>query len=60
MNSEVHERKVITRDELLAGTLDAAACTKEHEDELRRKTRDFRTPVAKCTEVHGGILEHLL
>jgi len=32
MKSEVYERKVDTRDELLAGTLDSAARTKKHED----------------------------
>jgi hypothetical protein len=47
-------------DELLARILDAAACIKEREDQLRRKTRDLRTGVVKCTEVDGGILEHLL
>ena len=46
-------------DELLASILDAAACIKKREDQLRRTTRDLRTRVAKCTEVDGGILEHL-
>jgi hypothetical protein len=48
------------KDELLARILDAAACIKKREDQLRRTTRDLRTRVAKCTEVDGGILEHLL
>jgi hypothetical protein len=47
-------------DELLARILDAAACKKTREDQLRRTTRDHRTRVAKCAEVDGGILESLL
>ena len=60
MKSEVYKRKVDTPDELLARTSDAAACVKKREDQLGRTTRDLRTPVAKCTEVGGGILERLL
>jgi len=52
--------KVETPDELLARILDAAACIKKREDQLRRKTHDLRTRAAKCTEVDGGISEHLL
>jgi hypothetical protein len=47
-------------DELLARILAAAASIKKREDQLRRTTRDLRTRVAECTEVDGGILEHLL
>jgi hypothetical protein len=47
-------------DELLASILDAAARIKKREDQLRRTTRHLRTRVAKCTEVDGGILQHLL
>jgi hypothetical protein len=47
-------------DELLASILDAAACIKTREDQLRRTTRDLSTRVAKCTEVDGGVLERLL
>jgi hypothetical protein len=47
-------------DELLARILDAAAGIKKREDQLRRTARDLHTRVAKCTEVDGGILEHLL
>jgi hypothetical protein len=47
-------------DELLVRILDAAVCIKKREDQLRRTTRDLHTRVAKCTEVDGGILEHLL
>jgi len=48
------------KDELLARILDAVACIKKREDQLRRTTRDLRTRVAKCTEVDGGIFERLL
>jgi hypothetical protein len=47
MNSEIHRRKKNIRDELLAFSLDAAACRKKHEDQLRRTTRHLRTRVAK-------------
>jgi len=60
MNSEVYKRKVDTRDELLARMLDAAACVKRREDQLRRTTRDLHKRVAKCTEVNSGIFENLL
>jgi hypothetical protein len=60
MKREVYKRKVGMPDELLAGTLDAAASVMKREDQLRRTTRDLHTPVAKCTEVDGGIFEHLL
>jgi len=60
MKSEGYITKVDTADELLARILDAAACTKKREDQLRRKTRDLRTRVAKCTEADGGIFENLL
>ena len=58
--SEVYKRKVDTRDELLARILDAAACIKKREDQLRRTTRDLHTPVAKFTEVDGWIFKYLL
>ena len=51
---------VDTPDELLARILDAAGCIKIREDQLRRTARDLRTRVAKCIEVDGGILGHLL
>jgi hypothetical protein len=34
--------------------------SKEREDQLRQTTRDIRTRGAKCTDVGGGILQHLL
>jgi hypothetical protein len=52
--------KVETPEELLARILGAAACIMNRENQLRRKTRDLRTQVTKCTEVDGGISEHLL
>jgi hypothetical protein len=60
MKSEGNKRKQDTLDDLLARIRDAAACIRKREDQLRRTTRDFRTRVAKCTEVDGGIFEHLL
>jgi phage gpG-like protein len=59
MKGEVYERKVDTRDELLARILDAAACKKTREDQLRRITSDLRTRVAKCFEVDSGVFENL-
>jgi hypothetical protein len=60
MKGEVYKRNMDTRDEMVARILDAAARIKKREDQLRRTTRDLRTRFSKCTEVHGGILEHLL
>jgi len=60
MKSEVYKRKVDTADELLASILDVAGCAKGGGDQLRRTTRHIDKRVAKCVEVDGGILEHLL
>ena len=61
MKSGVYKRNVDTGDELLARILDAAAAgTDKRPDHLRRTARHLRTRVAKCTEVDGGICEHLL
>jgi len=60
MKSEVYRKKVDTRDELLVNILDVIACIKERQDILRRTTRHVFTRVAKCTDVDGGIFEHLL
>ena len=49
-----------TPDELLASILDAAACIKKRDDQLRLTIPDLRTRVAKFTEVDGGVFEHLL
>jgi hypothetical protein len=60
MKSEVYERKVNRRDELLAYILDAAASVKKREDQLKRTTHDLRKQSAKCTEDDGGIIEYSL
>ena len=60
LKSKVYGRKADTRDELLSRLSDAAARIKKREDQFRRRTRDLRTRFAKCTEVDGGIFEHLL
>jgi hypothetical protein len=60
MNSEVYKIKVDIPDKLLAGSSGAAAYIKKIEDQLRRKTRDFHTPVANCSEDDDYIFEHLL
>jgi len=60
MNSDVYERNVDTREELLVRILDAVAHIKKRQDQFRRTTRDLRTRVAKFTDVDGGILERLL
>jgi len=41
------KKKANTRDELLAGILDAAACLKEREVQHRRRTGDLCSRVAK-------------
>ena len=60
MKKEVHKLKVDTPDELLTRILDAAACIKRHEDQLRRTAGGLRTRVAECREVNSGTSEHLL
>ena len=60
MMSEIYKRNVETPDELLARILDAAACIKKREDQLRQTTRDLRTRVAKCIEADGGTFKCLL
>jgi hypothetical protein len=47
------------KDELLARILHAAASVMKREDQLRTTTGDLRTRAAKCTEVDGGMYEHL-
>ena len=54
------QRKVCSRDELLAAILDASARTEKREDRIRRTTRDLCARVAKCIAADGGIVEHLL
>ena len=61
MKSEVYKEKVNTSDELVARIMNSAALIKqERQDDLRRATRTVANRVEKCTEVDGGIFEHLL
>ena len=61
MKSEVYKEKVNTRDELVARIMNSAALTKqERQNDLRRATHTVAKRVEKCTEVDGGIFEHLL
>jgi len=61
MKSEVNKEKVNTRDESVARNMNSAAVIKqERQDDLRRATRTVAKRVEKCTEVDGGIFEHLL
>jgi hypothetical protein len=60
IKSEFYKRKVDTPAELLAGILDAVGCINKLEDKLGQTRRDFHTRFAECTEVDGGVLEHLL
>jgi hypothetical protein len=56
MKIEINKIKVDTPDAELASIVDAAGCIKRRADQLSQTTDDFRTRVAKCTEVDGGIL----
>jgi hypothetical protein len=47
-------------DELLSRSLDAAVCIKKRADQLRRTACDLHTPVVKCTDIDGGIFDHVL
>ena len=61
MKSKVYKEEVNTRDELVARIMNSAALIKqERQDDLRRATRTIAKKVEKCTEVDGGIFEHLL
>ena len=61
MKSEVCKEKINTRDKLVARVMNSAALIKqERQDDLRRATRTIAKRVEKCTEVDGGIFEHLL
>jgi hypothetical protein len=61
IKSEVYKEKVNTRDELDVRIMNSAALIKqERQDDLRRATRTVAKRVEKCTEVDGGIFEHLL
>jgi hypothetical protein len=60
LNSKGYKSNADIPGELLACNLDIAERIKNREDQLRRRTRDLRTRVAKCTEVVDGIFESLL
>ena len=61
MKSEVYKEKVNTRDELVARHMHSAAFMKqERQDNLRTATRTVAKRAEKCTEVDGGIFEHLI
>jgi hypothetical protein len=60
MRSEVYQKNVNTRDELVARiTNSAALLNQERQDDLRRATRTTVKRVEKCTEVDCGIFVHL-
>jgi hypothetical protein len=61
MKSEVYKEKVNTRDGLVARIMNSAALIKqEHQDDLRRATRNVAKRVEKCIEVNGGIFVYVL
>jgi len=61
MKSKVYKEKVNTRDELVARIMNSAAFIKQEcQDDLSRATRTIAKRGEKCTEVDGGIFEHLL
>ena len=61
MKSKVYKEKVNTRDELVAHIMNSAVLIKqERQDDLRRATCTIVNSWKKCTEVDGGIFEHLL
>ena len=49
-----YKTNVDTPDELLARILDAAACIKKREYQLRKKTRDLRTRVKSARKLTVG------
>ena len=61
MKSEVYKEKVNTRDKLVARIMHSAALIQqEREADLSRATRTVAKRVEKCSEVDGGIFQHLL
>ncbi|KAJ4451810.1 hypothetical protein ANN_03284 [Periplaneta americana] len=60
LKSEVYKCKVATREELLARILYACAQVKECRNQLRSAAQQLYTRAAKCTEVGGGLYEHVL
>ena len=60
MKSEVCKEKVSTRGELVARVMNSAVVIRqERQEDFRRATRTVAKRVEKCTEVDGGIFEHL-
>ena len=59
MKSEVYKIWVNIPLVSFVRILEAAACRKESEEQLRRTNRELLTRVAKCIEVDGGVFEHL-
>jgi len=61
VKGEVYKEKINTRENLVARVMNSAALIKQElQDDLRRATRTVGERVEKCTEVDGGIFEHLL
>ena len=61
MKSDFYKEKVNTRDELVAHIMNSAVLMQqERQEDLRRAARAIAKKVDKCTEVDGGIFEHLL
>ena len=61
MKSEVYKEKVNTRDELVARIMNSVALTnQERQDDHRRAKCTVAKRAENCTEVDGGIFEHLL
>ena len=61
LKSKVYKEKVNTREELVARIVNSAGLIKqERQDDPRRATCTIAKRVEKCTEVDGGIFEHLL
>ena len=55
------KKKKNTREELVAHIMNSAAVIKQDcQDDLSRATLTITKRVEKCTEVDGGIFEHLL
>jgi len=55
MKSRVHERKVDTRDELLACISDAAACIRERDSHINQKHRIIMHELQSA--MSGGVFE---
>jgi hypothetical protein len=61
MKSEVYKEKGSIIDELVAHIMNSAALIKqERQDDLRRAQHTIAKRFERCTEVDGGIFEHLL